>query len=284
MCDCRTELTLPVEVINSPTCPPSTCHTFSFTLPLQDTLATIARTRVNAKLPPGVNATQAAYQAGFIDSQVGLDPRGYHGSAKPEPNFKQAAEAKGARDPTDIRYYGVTVLTWYHADEKRHEVLERIHNKLGPESELARPASMRSVRSSDISLSLLAASADKPKRRRLKMPWGTSRTPSENGQIDTPSEVDTHFTDYEPDKRSPLARLGIRVTKNPPKTKQYAQLQQDDYSPKVMASGGVFWIPVAHTLGRSFLTDDITTPAAHLSSVATSNLRHYARFLAIRCE
>lgn len=82
------------------------------------------------------------------------------------------------------------------------------------------------------------------------MPWGTSRAPSESGQADTASEADTHFTDYEPDKRTPLARLGIRVTKNPPKTRQFAQLQQDDYSPKVMASGGVFWIPVAHTLGK----------------------------------
>ena len=158
----RSEADLSVEVINSPTCPPSTCHTFSFTLPRQDTLAAIARTRVNAKLPPGVDATQAAFQSGFMDSQVGLDPRGYHGSAKPEPNFKQGAEAKGARDAADIRYYGVTVLTWYHADEKRHEALERIHNKLGPESDLARPASMRSMRSTDISLSLLAASSDKP--------------------------------------------------------------------------------------------------------------------------
>lgn len=186
-----------------------------------------------------------------MDSQVGLDARGYHGSARPEQAYSDLAASRAVRESTEIRYYGVTVLTWYHADEKRHDVLKRLLNRMGHDGQLARPASMRSVRSSDLPLSLLGqSSVEKPKRRRLKVPWAASRTPSESGQFDTVSEADTHFTDLEPDMQGPLARLGIKVRKAPPKTKQFAQLQQEEYSPKVLESGDVFWIPVAHTLGE----------------------------------
>lgn len=239
-----------VEVINSPTCPPSTCHTFSFTLPRHDTLAAIARTRLNAQLPPGAKATDVAYQAGFIDSQVGLDARGYHGSARPEQQYK-AGKAQDNKDSTEIRYYGVTVLTWYHADEKRHEVLKALLKKHGPEGPLARPASMRSVKSADLPLALLVqGSMDKPKRRRLKMPWASSRAPSEAGQGDTLSEPETHFTEHEPDRHGPLYKLGIRTRKAPPKVKPFVQLQQEEYGPQVSETGDVFWVPVAHTLGQ----------------------------------
>lgn len=183
-----------------------------------------------------------------MDSQRRLDTRGYHGSARPE-EMDSSATARAIRESSEIQYYGVTVLTWYHADEKRHEALKRIQASAADDRS-QRAASMRSYRS-DQAYGLLGKDTyEKPKPRRLKLPWNT-RGPADPTPHETPSEADV-LTDRELDSMSPLIRLGIKIRKGPPKIKQYVQLQQEDYEPKVLEGGNVFWIPVAHTLGLSF--------------------------------
>jgi nicotinamide N-methyltransferase len=236
-------------VINAPTAPADTCHTFTFTLPRHDTLSAIARTRLGQKIPAGATAAQVAFNAGYMSSQLHLDTRGYHGSAKPEDTMNSSATARAIRESSEIQYYGVTVLTWYHADEKRHEALKRIRNEAIADDRSTRAASMRSYRTADQAYGLMADTYEKPKHRRLKMPWITRDESTEPAHFDTPSDADG-LTDRELDSMSPLIRLGIKIRKGPPKLKQYVQLQQEDYAPKVLDGGNVFWIPVAHTLGK----------------------------------
>lgn len=107
------------------------------------------------------------------------------------------------------------------------------------------PAARTSLRSVQ-SIGLFAQDTfDKPKKRRLKMPW-TGRTPPESGH--TTSEADT-LSPIDPEAAA-LVRLGIKTRSAPPKIKQYAELQQEEYSPRVLESGNIFWVPVAHTLSK----------------------------------
>jgi hypothetical protein len=194
-------------------------------------------------LPEGTSPAQAAFNAGYLDSQVQLGTRGYHGSAKPQDTLDSPAAARAIRESSEIQYYGVTVLTWQHADEKRHEALKKMRSNVMGVNAAAR-ASARSLHS----LGLFTQDTfDKPKKRRLKMPWSVG-TPSESGRFDTASEADTQ-SQLENDS-SPLVRLGIKIRSAPPKIKQFAELQQEDYKPRVLESGNIFWIPVAHTLSR----------------------------------
>lgn len=268
------KLSLPVEVLNAPTAPASTCHTFSFTVPRHDTLSAIARTRLGAKLPNGTSPAQAAYNNGFLDSSVHLGARGYHGSAKPQDTLDSPAAARAIRESAEIQYYGVTILTWHHADEKRHEALQKLRTNPAGMNAAAR-ASLRSVQSIG---PFAQDTFDKPKKRRLKMPW-SGRTPHESAQVDTTSDADT-LSPIDPEAAA-LVRLGIKTRSAPPKIKQYAELQQEEYSPRVLESGNIFWVPVAHTLGRSFafLCRISLTP-----SIATSHLRHHARLSPLECK
>jgi hypothetical protein len=157
-----------------------------------------------------------------------------------------AAAARAVRESSEIQYYGVTILTWYHADEKRHEALKQIRANVSDDRSM-KAQSMRSQRSYDQGVGLLGKDVyEKPKYRRLKLPWVTTKTDITG--LESPSEADL-LTDRELDSMSPLVRLGIKIRKGPPKIKQYVQLQQEDYEPKVLEGGNVFWIPVAHTLG-----------------------------------
>jgi hypothetical protein len=189
-----------------------------------------------------------------MDSQRHFDSRGYHGSAKPE-EMESSATARAIRESSEITYYGVTVLTWYHADEKRHEALKRIQASAMADDRSQRGASMRSYRS-DQAYGLLGQDTyEKPKPRRLKLPWSTRASTDPTPQ--SPSEADV-LTDRELDSMSPLIRLGIKIRKGPPKIKQYVQLQQEDYEPKVLEGGNVFWVPVAHTLGKHSVSSQDT--------------------------
>jgi len=236
-------------VINAPTAPADTCHTFTFTLPRHDTLSAIARTRLGAKIPPGTTPAQVAFNSGYMDSQLHLNARGFHGSARPDDLLNSTASTRAIRESAEIQYYGVTVLTWYHADEKRHDALMRIRNETIADDQSTRGVSMRSYRTADQAYGLLADTYEKPKNRRLKMPWITRDEPAEPSYLDTPSDANG-LTDRELDSMSPLVRLGIKIRRGPPKLKQYVQLQQEDYAPRVLDGGNVFWIPVAHTLGK----------------------------------
>nr|XP_019008347.1 uncharacterized protein I206_06906 [Kwoniella pini CBS 10737]OCF47128.1 hypothetical protein I206_06906 [Kwoniella pini CBS 10737] len=105
-----------VEVINSTLSPPTTCHAFKFTIPRHDTLAAIARTRLDSAVSGNIN-TYSMLSA--IDEQGNLDPS-LHLQARGNPNVRNTASA------TELTFYGVTLTVWTHADRDRAVQLKSI--------------------------------------------------------------------------------------------------------------------------------------------------------------
>lgn len=160
-------------------------------------------------MSPGVNPTRAAYEAGFVDSHISSADR--RATVGPGAVGHAKGTLSAMQNATEIRYYGVSVLTWHHADPRRHQGLLRLKSNMGSDGQLRRPESMRSFYTS---ATAPQGSLDlKAKKKRRKVPWKT-RTE----HVETVSEVDTAFTDTEVE--SPPGRLGIKVASAPPKRRR----------------------------------------------------------------
>ncbi|GMK57249.1 hypothetical protein CspeluHIS016_0400830 [Cutaneotrichosporon spelunceum] len=158
-----------VEVVNSALAPPTACHTFSFSVSRQSTLAAIA-----AQASRG--------------NKFGLPPDSYMAVSSEQPSAAPAPgqeHLRGTTHGSDLIFYGVTLTVWSHADKDRASRLKEFKQR-------TQRIRNESVTSESIKKDAL--------RRRSKSPWIPTRkgatsdytTTSETGFSD--SDLDTTFT------------------------------------------------------------------------------------------
>lgn len=160
-----------IEVINSTLAPPTTCHTFTFSVARQGTLSAIA-----------AQATRASK----IGAQ-GFDTFNPAAAATPYNPVPVGQEhLRGTTSSSDLVFYGVTLTVWSHADRERADKLNDFKQRVG-------------VRHREDSGLSEAAAVKERTRRRTKLPWlkaeattSTDATPSDTGVSD--SDMETTFT------------------------------------------------------------------------------------------
>ncbi|KLT44188.1 hypothetical protein CC85DRAFT_257235, partial [Cutaneotrichosporon oleaginosum] len=157
-----------VEVVNSALAPPTTCHTFSFSVTRQSTLTAIA-----------AQATRG--------NKFGLPPESYMAVTSEQPSAAPAPgqeHLRGTTHSSDLVFYGVTLTVWSHADKDRAIRLKEFKQ---------RTQRMRNESATSESIKKDAL------RRRGKTPWippkkgaTSDYTASETGFSD--SDLETTFT------------------------------------------------------------------------------------------
>lgn len=157
-----------VEVVNSALAPPTTCHTFAFSVSRQSTLTAIA--------------AQASRQNKF-----GLPHESYMAVTSEQPSAAPAPgqeHLRGTTHSSDLVFYGVTLTVWSHADKERAIRLKEFKQR-------TQRARNESATSESIKKEAL--------RRRGKTPWlppkkgaTSDYTASETGFSD--SDLETTFT------------------------------------------------------------------------------------------
>ena len=203
-----------VEVVNSTLAPPSTCHAFHFTISRHDSLAAVARSRLDSSLAP----IPGQYNTTSIISTS-------------EDNGTTFAHA-GKRDTlrmsstaTEIQFYGITLTVWTHADQLRASALKAVKAR----SEGGRVGLDSLV---GVALSTPATSPAKSTRTpKKKTSWNRNKSDPESG-----SESDVPFSSF-----ASLAALASGHDQVLPEDAEAAYGEQSD----------IFWIPYAVTLGGS---------------------------------
>lgn len=160
-----------IEVVNSTLAPPTTCHTFTFSVARQGTLSAIAAQATRASK---IGAQQ-------FDN---FNPASASTPYNPVPVGQE--HLRGTTSSSDLVFYGVTLTVWSHADKDRADKLNEFRQRVGVRHR------------EDSGLSESAAIKERT-RRRNKLPWlksdpstPTDVTPSETGVSD--SDMETTFT------------------------------------------------------------------------------------------
>lgn len=190
-------------MINSSLNPPTTCHAFTFTLPKHDTLATIARTRLDSSVP---HRSHSHVKYNSITSTQEDTHMSVHDSAPPS-NVRNMSSA------TELTFYGVTMTVWTYAGHERSIALK----KLKEHRERVKNGTMDSLRSDPQQiLTKMSTSSSQythgksktqnnGKKPRTSMPWGMSRGLSD-GEV-TASETEAGVSDSDFD--GPLGRRAM---------------------------------------------------------------------------
>lgn len=166
-----------IEVINSTLAPPTTCHTFTFSVARQGTLSAIAA---------------QASRASRIGTQQydTFNPQAASTPFNPVPVGQE--HLRGTTSSSDLVFYGVTLTVWSHADKERADKLNEFRQRV-------------IVRPREDSVLSEAAAVKERTRRRNKLPWlkpdlpaPAEVTPSETGVSDY-SDMETNFTSTDVD-------------------------------------------------------------------------------------
>ena len=214
-----------VEVVNSTLAPPATCHSFSFTIPKHDTLAAIARTRLDSSIQHNLESNY---------STVGIDDSMLESSASAQRNMSAA---------TELTFYGVTLTVWTHADPTKVSTLRSIKDN----REKIKAGGMDSLRSHLAKSKVSTMSTERllAGKWRSSLPWGLSRQPSEAEFTGSETEAGMSDSDFE--------AQGKRRIKKHLKHSSVSSMTDDwpDETPPVFEDGGDnFWTPYAITLGE----------------------------------
>lgn len=219
-------------MINSTLCPPTTCHAFTFTLPKHDTLATIART----KLDSAVNNHSKA-----VNYNAMLSPEDTTMSFVGAESSEAMGGMRNMARSTELTFHGVTLTVWTHADRERGSSLKRLKERRERIKNGLPDSSMRS------NTPVGRAATEKPKsgKQRTSLPWGLSRK-SSVGEMSA-SETETGMIDS--DLEGPLGRRQMRNAMFDSRGSIIESLADD--TARVFDDGGdVFWMPYAITLSE----------------------------------
>ncbi|WWC68082.1 uncharacterized protein I206_102001 [Kwoniella pini CBS 10737] len=241
-----------VEVINSTLSPPTTCHAFKFTIPRHDTLAAIARTRLDSAVSGNIN-TYSMLSA--IDEQGNLDPS-LHLQARGNPNVRNTASA------TELTFYGVTLTVWTHADRDRAVQLKSI--KMRAERAKLGQGSLNSINplvQQRRNGSTAPSESGKKGTKRGSLHYMMGKNQSE-GDVTGTSETETGMSDS--DLEGPLGRRGIRNTIQGDRLSTVDSVPEDAAAAYDEASD-IFWMPYAITMVSRFPIYDFLQDYLRLS-------------------
>ncbi|WWC59598.1 uncharacterized protein I303_102156 [Kwoniella dejecticola CBS 10117] len=241
-----------VEVVNSTLSPPTTCHAFTFTIPRHDTLAAIARTRLDSAVSGTLN-TYSMLSA--IDEQGNLDPS-LHLQARGNPNVRNTASA------TELTFYGVTLTVWTHADRDRAVQLKTI--KMRAERAKLGQGSLNSINplaQQKRNGSTAPSETGKKGTKRESLHYMMGKNQSE-GDITGTSETETGMSDS--DLEGPLGRRGIRATMQSDRLSTVDSVPEDAAAAYDEASD-IFWMPYAITMVSRFPIYDFLQDYLRLS-------------------
>lgn len=154
-----------IEVVNSTLAPPTTCHTFTFSVARQSTLLAIA---AQANRKGGAAADYSNYDSANVPV-VGQE------------------HLRGTTSSSDLVFYGVTLTVWSHADKDRAAKLKEFKLR-----NAQRPRVTSNISDSTV----------KGGSRRSKAAWLTAGNGRKGGQSDytasetgmSDSDLDTTFT------------------------------------------------------------------------------------------
>ncbi|KAL1406980.1 hypothetical protein Q8F55_006393 [Vanrija albida] len=215
-----------VEVVNSTLAPPTTCHTFTFSVSRKSTLTAVA-----------------AQNDRKGSSRTGVDVDQFQSVTTEAPSATPGIGQEHLRGTTygsDLVFHGVTLTVWSHADKERAAKL-----KIFKQRTASRPRAD--------SLLSEAAARDKSRRRRVqsKTPWSSSAkgkgAPSDYTATDT--EV-TGVSDSD---------LETTFTNDP------TEYSVGDAAQAFGESSDVFWMPYALTLVSRYPIYDVMQDYLRLS-------------------
>ncbi|WVF69649.1 hypothetical protein IAT40_004428 [Kwoniella sp. CBS 6097] len=215
-----------VEVVNSTLSPPTTCHAFTFTIPRHDTLAAIARTR--------------------LDSAVSDMPNTY----------SMIQNVRSMASATELTFYGVTLTVWTHADKDRALQLKAI--KMRAERAKLGQGSLNSINPLTQRKGSTAPSEHKKGTKRTSLQYMMGKNQSE-GDI-TASETETGMSDS--DLEGPLGRRGLRVLSDRLST---VDSVSEDAAAAYDEASDIFWMPYAITMVSRFPIYDVLQDYLRLS-------------------
>ncbi|WVQ75890.1 hypothetical protein IAR50_005524 [Cryptococcus sp. DSM 104548] len=245
----------PVEVVNSALAPPTTCHAFSFSIPRQDTLAAVARERLDSAVSGMRN-----------NSAADLD--------RPAPSTN-----KSMASATELTYYGVTLTVYSHADKDRALQLKVIKSrsdrlKLGTQNSLN---SMNPVSPNYHPPGTRKASTTSDRKQRGRRHLGHVLRNASEGDVTLGSETETGVSDS--DMEGPLSRRRwagdrLSVVESVPEDVRAVFDEQND----------VFWMPYAITIVSRFpiydtLQDYLRLSWARFSKNARVHMTQVGRLL-----
>ena len=213
-----------VEIVNSTLCPPATCHSFTFTIPKHDSLAAIARTRLDSDLDrlarhdPSFNPSETMLNA---DESTVLSIT----DANPE-----GLSVRNMSAATELTFHGVTLTVWTHADGERAQALKRIKERK------EKGKFVDSLRSNVPPTPTM----DKvPSRRRTSLPWGRSKKHSESEMTGSEAEVGLSDSDFE----------GVLRRRNVGSKVSVGDSIAEDADAVFDDGGDIYWMPYAITMG-----------------------------------
>nr|ODN89542.1 hypothetical protein L203_02254 [Cryptococcus depauperatus CBS 7841] len=246
-----------IEVVNSILAPPTTCHSFAFTIPRHDTLANIARERLGSTF------------SGFPDSSA----------AELNQPATTNTSSKINSSATELVFHGVTLTVWTHADKERALQLKAIKSrsdrlKLGTQNSLN---SMNPVSPNYQPPGHRKASTTSEKKRPRRSLGRVLRNQSE-ADITLGSETETGVSDS--DREGALGRRGtgwvekMSIVESVPEDVKAVFDEQVD----------VFWMPYAITMVSRFpiydmLQDYLRLSWARFSKNARVHMTQVSRLL-----
>lgn len=219
-------------MINSTLCPPTTCHAFTFTLPKHDTLATVARTKMDNVLANNPKA---------VNYNAMLAPEDTTMSYTVGDTSEVMGGMRNMSRTTELTFYGVTLTVWAHADRERGSSLKRLKERRERIKNGLPDSSLRSI----TPYGRAATEKQNGGKKRTSIPWGLSKKGSV-GEMSA-SETETGMSDS--DFEGPLSRRTIRAGMFDSRGSVIDSIADD--TARVFEDGGdVFWMPYAITLSE----------------------------------
>ncbi|WWC86768.1 uncharacterized protein L201_001647 [Kwoniella dendrophila CBS 6074] len=245
-----------IEVVNSTLSPPTTCHAFTFTIPRHDTLAAIARTRLNSAMsgnPNTYSVLSNVDETGNLDPSLHLQSRSRAGG----PNIRNSSSSTS---PTELTYYGVTLTVWTHADRERALQLKTI--KMRNDRIKLGQGSLNSISPNKKGSSTPSENIGGGKKgtKRGSLHYMISKNQSE-GDITASSETETGMSDS--DLEGPLGRRGF-IGGNKTRLSTVDSVPEDVAAAYDEASD-IFWMPYAITMVSRFPIYDLLQDYLRLS-------------------
>jgi hypothetical protein len=243
-----------VEIINHSLQPPTTCHAFTFTIPKHDTLAAIARARLDSR---NANTTTLLTQ----QSTLAPDDAAQSSLTEADPGL---ATARNLSASTDLTFYGITLTVWTHADKDKGKILRWLRAR----KEGGSNGHFDSLRSNSTLKARAQAERVDVGKKKSSIPWGLSRKGSHNDMSVSETETGMSDSDFEGPSRGRAESQGNSSVLN------------SVVNEGVLEDGtDIFWMPFAITMGEQPVVRIVL-----MRSIAPSHIRLYARLPPIECK
>lgn len=237
-------------MINSTLCPPSHCHSFTFSIPKHDTLAAVARTRLQSSLSGG-NKNGNYQNLLQTEPDTDLDP------SQSTTYIDTAVDSKrNMSTSAELVFHGVTLTIYTPAEKDRSYYLKKLKERRERAQNGQMGDSLRSRPRTPVPQAgvQLRAQTDRPApkgKSRAAMPWGVARKASVGEYSASETEGAMSDSDFE----------GVGIGRSSAVGSAGDEALVDD-------GGDVFWLPYAVTIGEVehnlMSRADASVPAPHL--------------------